>query len=295
MKTLQERVLCENFFDYSHFHLLFQVMPVISNVLEKHTDIENLKLYFNYADNKLRNLEIANRYLKFFKIDCEFLQKTGALNSQYFFDNFFTLDCYKNIPNKNFLLHLRGFINQHLDSQNLSKNIIINRKNNRKIKSDFIDFFVQNHNFKEIILDDLDFQQQIDIFSYAENIIAVHGGALTNMVFCKQDVKIIELNSGFNPTCYNDAAKLLFKKINLKIDYRTILPHEYSNQTIIHQSLFLENFLNSSKSNLFKLNNGHFYTLKDINFFKSTEEAFINKNIEECDFDTGIVLKNLFD
>ena len=293
-KTLQEKILCEKFFDYSHFHMLYQVMPVIFNFFEKYQEIKDLKLYFDFKEDRVRNLEIANNYFKFFKINSEFLQKSNGLDSTDIFDNLLTIDCYKNIPSKNFLLYMRSFISDK--KEHTYNNIIIQRKINRKIPQDIIDFLVKNYSFKEVFLEDLAFDEQIIVFNNAEFIIAAHGGSLSNIIFCKENTKIVELNSGFNPTCYNDLVKLLFKKINLKIDYRTILPEIFLNQTFPHQTLSLESFLGTNKSNLFKLKNNSFYTVKDISYFKNTPQAFINKNVLECtNFSIDFIIKNLFD
>lgn len=72
-------------------------------------------------------------------------------------------------------------------------------------------------NFGVYELEKLSFQEQITLFSDAEIIIAPHGAGLTNMIFCNEGIKLIEiLNPNFQATCYWILANLK------KIDYYCI-------------------------------------------------------------------------
>lgn len=66
-------------------------------------------------------------------------------------------------------------------------------------------------------LEKLCFQEQIILFRDAEIVIAPYGAGLTNMIFCKEGIKLIEiLNPNFQATCYCILANLK------KIDYYCI-------------------------------------------------------------------------
>ena len=50
-----------------------------------------------------------------------------------------------------------------------------------------------NDKFKNIILEDLSFSDQITYFNNAKFIIAQHGAGLFNLVFCKENTSILEI------------------------------------------------------------------------------------------------------
>ena len=55
---------------------------------------------------------------------------------------------------------------------------------------------LENFGFEKIIASNMTFQDQIDIFFSADVIVAAHGAGMTNMIFCKQSVKIFEISCG---------------------------------------------------------------------------------------------------
>ncbi len=66
--------------------------------------------------------------------------------------------------------------------------------NNNEIKS-----FLNSKGFKILKLSDLDFKDQINIFNNAEIIIGPHGAGFANLVFCKNNTKVIELRPKNHP------------------------------------------------------------------------------------------------
>ena len=54
--------------------------------------------------------------------------------------------------------------------------------------------FLKSKGFKIFKLSNLDFKEQINIFNNAEIIIGPHGAGFANLVFCKKNTKVIELN-----------------------------------------------------------------------------------------------------
>ncbi len=59
------------------------------------------------------------------------------------------------------------------------------------------DKVIVEYNFKKILLEDLNFQSQIDQFSDASVIVAPHGSGLANLVFASPGAKVIELQTEF--------------------------------------------------------------------------------------------------
>jgi hypothetical protein len=86
------------------------------------------------------------------------------------------------------------------------KKIFIGRKNpshrvllNRDSVLDMLSAF----EFKYIEMETFSVEEQIKIFNNAEQIVCVHGAALTNICFCKRGTKIIDLiHKDFNQLCF---------------------------------------------------------------------------------------------
>lgn len=58
----------------------------------------------------------------------------------------------------------------------------------------------QKNGFVAVTLDNLSIVEQAKIFNSAKVIVAPHGAALTNLVFCRKNTKIIEI---FHPNYIN--------------------------------------------------------------------------------------------
>lgn len=53
---------------------------------------------------------------------------------------------------------------------------------------------------KKVILEDLSFADQVQIFASADVIVSPHGAGLSNLVFCRPDTKVLEF---FSPNYVN--------------------------------------------------------------------------------------------
>ncbi len=76
-----------------------------------------------------------------------------------------------------------------------SNNIFISREKSegrRMSNSDELQDFLEKYNFKSYCLEDIDFLDQVIMFSNARNIIAAHGAGLTNIIFSSNS-NIIEI------------------------------------------------------------------------------------------------------
>lgn len=82
-----------------------------------------------------------------------------------------------------------------LDTKSPSK-IYIGRRNlarNDEILEDKLRALLVPNGFVEVFPDELSFLEQARLFANAEAVIALHGGALSNIVFCSRSTKIIEI------------------------------------------------------------------------------------------------------
>ncbi|WP_322923962.1 glycosyltransferase family 61 protein [Paenibacillus campi] len=84
----------------------------------------------------------------------------------------------------------------HIDEQKYYKYIYIARGNapNRKVnnEAEVIQYLMGVH-FKIIYMEQYSVQEQANIFYNAEVIIAPHGAGLANLVFCRQETKVLEI------------------------------------------------------------------------------------------------------
>jgi capsular polysaccharide biosynthesis protein len=94
----------------------------------------------------------------------------------------------------------------------------INAKYRRIFNESEIMDFLRKLNFKICKLENLSILEQAALFASAEAVVAPHGGGLTNLVFCQEGSKVIEL---FSPSYINPCYRALS---NLRgLDYYYLL------------------------------------------------------------------------
>ncbi|MGM0439839.1 MAG: glycosyltransferase family 61 protein [Chlamydiota bacterium] len=98
---------------------------------------------------------------------------------------------------ENFLFHLRRVRNK-IKTPPFQK-IYVSRQDadSRQISNESaLIAFLEKYNFKVITLEGMSFMEQVKLFNEVEVVVAPHGAALANVVFCHPDTKIVEI---FNP------------------------------------------------------------------------------------------------
>ena len=90
------------------------------------------------------------------------------------------------------------------------------------------------YGFQKISLTNIPLLEQFALFKNAEIIITVHGAALTNIIFCNQNTRVIEINSDFLST------KLHFEDIANCFGFRY---SRYTNTTVVHNHDMMANDL----------------------------------------------------
>ena len=199
---------------------------------------------FNY-DEVIREKSIHQTIGNFNKIyvDVMMIKNTELLTKEFINLNVDTI-CYKNKENttdKIYFDKFRNYIFGRYNIKNLEYNndypevILIKRndridliddeylkKNNtnvttgkerREIK-DIIDIekFLKTkyqNNFKSLYFEDLHFEEQIKYFNNAKLIICAHGAVMSNMFFCKEGTKIIEVTCGCNYPFFDKISNIL--------------------------------------------------------------------------------------
>lgn len=117
---------------------------------------------------------------------------------------------------------IRDLFGDQLDPDSRGRRIYISRAdaNRRRITNESeIAAFLCDRGFEVITCSGLSVAQQARLFASAEAVVAPHGGALTNLVFCQPGTKVIELfGPGYNPICYWAIAE------TLGLEYYPIFP-----------------------------------------------------------------------
>ena len=152
---------------------------------------------------------------------------------------------------------LKEFLNPKINSDS-SKKIYVTRQdsNYRKIinESDVITLLREN-GYKVINPQLYEIDEQIEIFSNAEKIIAPHGSNLANISFCKPGTEIIEITPSFNENekIFNyryinlsSINKLKHHKIisdTVDVENHSELAKKYIHPNILDQSSYYKNLL----------------------------------------------------
>lgn len=169
--------------------------------------------------------------------------------------------------NKEFIDFVRSFTKPtHLKGQK----VFINRVGERSVGEKTRELILSK-GYKEYFLEDMPILQQTELFSSATHIVAAHGGALTNMIFCNTDTKVIELNCGYNPRCYQLLAKELYNKAGININFYTLFQDEYYDSLELIYDKSLGSNTHLYIKNIFKGVNDQFHVLKDYKVFDSKD------------------------
>lgn len=72
---------------------------------------------------------------------------------------------------------------------------------------------LKRRGFEEVVLEKLSLQEQAELFASAECIVAPHGAGLTNLIFCRPGIRVIEI---FSPHYVNTCYWMLSHQLELK-------------------------------------------------------------------------------
>jgi hypothetical protein len=108
---------------------------------------------------------------------------------------------------------------------------ILTGKERREIKNiDAVEDYLKNkypYRFKSLYFENMPFVEQIKYFNNAKLIICAHGAVMSNMFFCKNGTRIIEVTCGKNFVFFNTMVNILNIKLSrcLKNEYNNIIRH----------------------------------------------------------------------
>ncbi|QHT67122.1 glycosyltransferase family 61 protein [Rhodocytophaga rosea] len=104
-----------------------------------------------------------------------------------------------------------NFLNSQKKPQHNYRYVYISRKDSaiRHITNEeALWALLKNYNFNKLVLNEVTFEEQINVFAFAEMIIAPHGAGLINLVFCNRGTTVLEIfASGYVKATYYDLSR----------------------------------------------------------------------------------------
>lgn len=184
------------------FHFYIEVIPMILKY-------EKSNIFFI-----IENKNFYNSILKFYNIEYSDVNIKNISKTE-------DVIMYKYYPSSKDILWFKAYNDKFITNQVIPKKIYITRKNERarRISNENELFnYLSKIGFEMIDPGQLNFIDQVNYFKNAEYIISAHGAALSNIIWCNNTVKIVELNG-------NQDVRWHFAKIanTLKLNYTLLL------------------------------------------------------------------------
>ena len=183
------------------FHFYFET---ISNILKNRAVDCDISFLIGYQ-------QFYREILEYYDIDYDTELKTGIRGR---FGGYYS----KIYPSTNDIRFLFNYNRQHFNilKRTSSTRLYITRRNEnqRRILNEncLIDQLV-GHGFIVVDPGEHSYADQVEMFSNAEIIVGAHGAAFSNLVWCNQGVKIIELNG-------DKDVRWHFAKISLTLNFK---------------------------------------------------------------------------
>lgn len=92
--------------------------------------------------------------------------------------------------------HMRAVRDAFTDSSEATRKILISRENSRGRKltnEDQLWPVLQAAGFEKVLMEDLDFGEQVELMAQTKIVVAPHGAGLTNMIFCPEGSHVVEI------------------------------------------------------------------------------------------------------
>jgi hypothetical protein len=212
--------------DNNYFHCLFQIAPKIWSIQKEGYQIPQIDFFFlelsenNFQNEIITKLGIDNekivdlRVHKYVKVQYMLIAPTY----------------YK--PEPWICKQLKEtFLIQSKKSNNFPKRIYISRNNasyRKLLNEKELLKVLENLDFKVLCTEGMTIREQAQIFNNAETVIALHGAALANIVFCKEETRVVELRG----RSYNEGLGDVFEHLSsiCNLNHYTYLCEEINNE-----------------------------------------------------------------
>jgi hypothetical protein len=228
----------------------------------------NIPLYFHNIHR--HGEEFLKRYLDYYGLPFYIVKNKTCLQvtpkiCTFLVDPLFT----KNLElNRDYFEFTRQQINKSIQH---NKKILILRQEPETRQFDDKDIDkIKSYGYEAHNISNYTIKQQAELFFSATNIILAHGAASTNLIFCRDNTKIIEINPGYNPFCYPRLNQKFEQKTGINIDYCTVFSDSY------YQFLSLNGEI---KNNRIKIENGQYMYVNNMRNILTHSRKYI-RNID---------------
>ena len=253
-KNWKKKHLKSIYLAYKKSEFFDEIYPIIENVIN--TEVDFLSEFNTIIPKKISSLLFGNRdfidsILKSLNIEFTFVFLDDDF--YYFMDSEFPQ--FLNINDS--IEILKKFLNPKTNVE-LSKKIYVTREdsNYRKILNEGdVVTILRERGYKVINPQLYEIDEQIEIFSNAEKIIAPHGSNLANIIFCKPGTEIFEITPSFkdNEKSLEDRYLNLSLINNLKynkivsdtvnVENHSNLAKKYIHKNVLSQSNYYKNLI----------------------------------------------------
>jgi hypothetical protein len=184
------------------FHFYIEVIPILLRY-------EKSNIYFIIENKDFYHSILKFYNFKYYDANIETIRETEdvVMNKYY--------------PSSKDILWFKAYNEKFITNKSTPQKIYITRKNERARRisnEDELIYYLSKLGFEMIDPGQLDFFEQVNYFKNAEYIVSAHGAALSNIIWCKNTVKIVELNG-------NQDVRWHFAKIanTLKLNHTLLL------------------------------------------------------------------------
>jgi len=215
----------------NYFHWLYDVLPRLA-LCEKILNLNKIDFFLLPSTEKKFQIETLDL------LNIPHKKRLSSKNFRHIgFSELYVTDHPHNVENdaskgmQNLPIWISKWLKEKYINDNLNKEIKRPKKiyiersdstsNSRNLRlitnEDEVKSFLSNNGFKPIILANLHFSEQVQIFNSAEMIAGLHGAGFGNLCFCKPGTKIIEFKSNPNEDVIENLAitnKLIYKSIS---------------------------------------------------------------------------------
>ena len=180
-----------------------------------------------------------------------------------------------------YLKHIQTIAKTYNPNNVKNKKIVINRKTKRIIEPKLLKH-LKALGFVEYFLENMSLEEQAKLYNSASHIVCAHGSALANIVFCRTNTKIIEINPGYNAYCFQELAKKIQSENKIKLNCYVLIPKEIKDTLIPANK---NDYINKHK--IIKTGLNEYYIIRDVAVFTSKT----NKNVRYVTADINDINK----
>jgi capsular polysaccharide biosynthesis protein len=188
----------------SYFHWMTDVLPRVRLVKEAGYKMNS----FDYFIINKLEAGYQRETLKYLKIPSKKIREIGTKPSGYLCEHAVlpSLPSFPGAVPPETIQYLRSIVPQTIIQKGAKLYIDRGKSKRRKIPEEGqITDWLKTQGFEIIDCGQISVKDQAAAFAHAELIVAPHGGALTNLMFCREGTKVVELLSSKYPNpCYRN-------------------------------------------------------------------------------------------